>query len=608
MTDAVSILVADCGSTRTTAALIQRVNGHYRLVARGESISTHRFPWLDAAVGVRAAVRQLRDFVGRRLLTEAGALIKPQNPTKGGVGTFVAVSSAGAPMRVALAGLTNSLSLASAHRAMAGTYALKTAVLALDEGPASRDPDARMQALRRAQPDIVFISGGTDGGATRPVMNLAQLVALYNRVLVPETRPLTFYAGNAWLADEVAALFAADGELRVVANVRPSPDLENLGPAQAELEAIYQSRSLAQVPGLDTLNQWADGPVLPTTRSFGQLIRYIGDRYQVKVVGIDLGSASTSLAAKTDDLFSLTTCADLGIGLNARTALERIPVKQITRWLTYDLEPGQARNVLFNKSLHPVSVPQTWEDLLLEYGLAREIMRQVVAQARPGWLRGGHQLLAYTSQWDLIIGVGRTLVQVPHPGYAALLLIDALEPIGVSQIALDIGGIAATLGAVAAVHPLAAAEVVENDAFLNLGTVVAPWGKARRGEVALRVKVCYQDGRVVQKEVGFGSIEMIPLEPDERVTLELRPTHRFDVGLGEPGRGVTAEAEGGVLGLLIDARGRPLELPADDADRRQLIQAWLESVGIGRIRKGSSGLSGWLHTMAGPTIGEIVHR
>jgi hypothetical protein len=133
-------------------------------------------------------------------------------------------------------------------------------------------------------------------------------------------------------------------------------------------------------------------------------------------------------------------------------------------------------------------------------------------------------------------------------------------------------------------------------------------GRARRGEVALRVKVCYQDGRVVQQEVSFGSMEMIPLKPSERATLELRPTHRFDVGLGEPGRGVTAEAEGGVLGLLIDARGRPLELPADDTDRRQLIQAWLESVGIGHNGRDSSRFSGWLQMMAGPTIGEIVHR
>jgi hypothetical protein len=334
------------------------------------------------------------------------------------------------------------------------------------------------------------------------------------------------------------------------------------------------------------LSQWAGRPILPTTRSFGELIRYIADRYQLKVVGIDLGSASTSLAARAEDLFSLTTRADLGIGLNVKAALEQIPPEHIIRWLPFAVEPGDARDALLNKSLHPASMSQTEEDLLLEYALAREVMRQTVAQARPGWLGQGHRLLADTPQWDLIIGAGRTLTQTPHPGYAALLLLDALEPVGVSQIALDAGGIAATLGAIASAHPLAAAEVVEQDAFLNLGTVVAPLGTARPGDVALRVKVCYATGQEVHQEVVYGTVKVIRLAAGERATLELHPTRRFDMGLGEPGRGVTAEADGGILGLVIDARGRPLELPADVAERRKTVQAWLTSLGAGDSGKG----------------------
>jgi hypothetical protein len=145
VTDSSGILVADCGSTRTTVALIERVNGHHRLVARGETISTHLSPWLDATVAVRAAIRQIEGLAGRRLLDENGVLIQPRSQTSNGVDTFVIVSSAGAPLRVVLAGLTRSLSLASAQRAVAGTYALTTGLLAIDEGPAGRDPNARVQ-------------------------------------------------------------------------------------------------------------------------------------------------------------------------------------------------------------------------------------------------------------------------------------------------------------------------------------------------------------------------------------------------------------------------------------------------------------------------------
>jgi hypothetical protein len=218
-------------------------------------------------------------------------------------------------------------------------------------------------------------------------------------------------------------------------------------------------------------------------------------------------------------------------------------------------------------------------------------------------------LLAHTPQWDLMIGAGCTLTRTPNPGYAALLLLDALEPVGVSQMALDTGGGAATLGAVASVHPLAAAEVVEYDAFLNLGTVVAPLGTARPGEVALRVKVYYPDGRVVQEEVAYGSIEVISLGPGERATLELRPTRRFDVGVGEPGRVATAEAEGGILGIVIDARGRPLELPADDEGRRKLIQEWLDSMRLGQGEKDlGTESAGWLREVGGPGVSEPANQ
>ncbi len=591
MADVGSILVADCGSTTTTVALIERAHGHYRLVARGEAISTHRPPWSDAAVGVREAVRQIEELVGRKLLGQTGALMRPRIPAGDGVDIFVAVSSAGRPMRVALAGLTRDLSAASAQRAVAGTYALITGTMVLDEGAARRDPDTRIQVLRRAQPEIVLIAGGADAGAARPVIDLAQVVALYNRVLGQEDRPLTFYAGNARLAGDVAALFSEGGELRSVANVRPGLNRENLEPLQSELDAIYQERWLAQVPGFDTLSEWSGGPVLPAARTFGQAIRYIGDRYQLNAVGIDLGSASTLVAARLPrpgggpgGRGGLTTRADLGIGLNVKAALEQISPEAITRWLPFEMSPGQARDELLNKGLHPASVPQTWEDLQLEYALAREVMRRVVAQARPGWLhsvQGGHSSAAHGPQWDLIIGAGRTLTRAPRPAYTALLLLDALEPVGVSKLAFDVGGVAATLGALAARHPLAAVDVVEYDAFLNLGTVVAPVGTAQPGEVALRVKVNCSGGRVVQREVAYGSLSVIPLGPGERAQLEMHPTRRFDVGLSEPGRGATAEAEGGILGVVVDARGRPLSLPGDNAKRRQLVQSWLSDLGLG---------------------------
>ncbi|NIV37647.1 MAG: methylaspartate mutase, partial [Anaerolineae bacterium] len=88
------------------------------------------------------------------------------------------------------------------------------------------------------------------------------------------------------------------------------------------------------------------------------------------------------------------------------------------------------------------------------------------------------------------------------------------------------------LSTVAMVNPLAAAQVTERDALHNLGTVVAPVGSAREGEIALKFKIAYEDGRSLEVEVPYGSLEVIPLATGQTADLELRPTRRFDVGLG----------------------------------------------------------------------------
>jgi hypothetical protein len=61
--------------------------------------------------------------------------------------------------------------------------------------------------------------------------------------------------------------------------------------------------------------------------------------------------------------------------------------------------------------------------------------------------------------------------------------------------------------------------------------------------------------------------------------LHLQPLHRFDVGMGGPGNSGSVKVMGGVLGVVIDARGRPLSLHTDPARRRELHKKWLWMVG-----------------------------
>jgi len=109
--------------------------------------------------------------------------------------------------------------------------------------------------------------------------------------------------------------------------------------------------------------------------------------------------------------------------------------------------------------------------------------------------------------------------------------------------------------------------------------VVAPVGAARLGDIALKCKMTYADGSTVQVDVPFGSLEVVPLPQGQTATLELRPTRRFDIGWGSKGRGGKIEVKGGAVGLIIDARGRPLQLAAQPTNQQARVQEWLWSMG-----------------------------
>ena len=250
-----SILAADCGSTMTKVILIDTIDGQYRFVAQGEALSTIESPRADVLLGVRHAIGQIEEATGRLLLDEQGQLITPEQASGNGVDAFVATTSAAAPLRLILAGLTRDVSIESARRAISSTYALVEDTISLDDGAQRerRSAEARIRILQRHQPDVVFLVGGTDGGATAPVADIAEVVALACCIMDSAARPWIVFAGNKEARPLVAEILGGKGELRAVDNVRPALDVENVA-AQEEIDTLYQERKMARIPGFGGLS------------------------------------------------------------------------------------------------------------------------------------------------------------------------------------------------------------------------------------------------------------------------------------------------------------------------------------------------------------------
>jgi hypothetical protein len=577
-----SILAIDCGSTATRATLIDRVEGEFRFVAQGEAPSTLDAPWNDIMASVRQAIDQLSEIMHWQFLDAQGHLISPERQG-GGVDVVVTTTSASEPLRVVLTGVVRDVSLSSARRALSTTYAIVEGVVSLDRRDGSilnDDIEGQVRLIQELKPDAVIVVGGVDGGTSRPILQAAQAMALACYALPEAERPPILYAGNADLREQVAEIVGTDTTLRAVDNVRPSIELENPAPLQTEIQDLHRQRKMERLSGMGTLMSWSPVPVMPTATALARSIQYLARLDGINVLGIDVGGGATTIAAMVDEQFDLTIRSDLGLSYNIAHILDLVPMESVLRWLPFEIDQVDLRNTLRNNALRFRTVPQTRQDLLVEQAVAREIVRLTLVEMAPRWPEGASRVYAdLPPKFHLIVGAGGVLGKAPHYGQAALVLLDALQPVGVSGLALDRVGLLAPLGAVAMVNSQAAAQVTERDALLNLGTVVAPVGEAREGETALTFKIEYEEERSLQVEVPYGSLEVIPLPTGHTAKLELRPTRHFDVGLGTKGQAGSTKVEGGVIGIIIDARGRPLPLAEDPEEQREKMQRWLWDMG-----------------------------
>ena len=578
-----SILAVECGSITTRAILIEQTKGRYRLTASGQSASSYGPAQQDVTIGLIAAIRQIEQATRRILLAPGGWPLTPQNNKRQGVDAYVTVCSAGEPLNLSVVGLTGDMSLAAAQQIAAQTYTTISSIITLDSPPHFSgkgklpyppfSPEARIYALHNSLSDVIMLVGGTENGAEKPLRALINTVAIALQTDRRGGVPHILYAGNSALRNYVAEAIAPLATWNAVENIHPTPDFKNLSPAQQALESLYVQRKLFQLPGFQKLSNWSKHPVLPAYKSFARVVTYLSRQNNQNVLGVNIGSQATTISACGPDLQETTVSSEAGVGHSIPALLHATRLDNIKHWLPYPLEAKALYNQVLNKALYPGSIPTHTDDLWLEQALAKECIRLA---AQP--LQSRHP----QKRWNLIVGAGQTLISAPHPGYAALTLLDSLEPWGITNLALDIGQATGMLGAVAPIQPEAAAIVAARDTFLHLGTVVAPRGRGAIGKPALTINLQYatdpNEAQPSTVTVAGGDITVIPLSPGQKVTVEIRPTRNYDIGGGQPGQGITTEIEGGILGLIIDARGRPLVLPQDETDRYELLQAWLDAL------------------------------
>ena len=179
----------------------------------------------------------------------------------------------------------------------------------------------------------------------------------------------------------------------------------------------------------------------------------------------------------------------------------------------------------------------------------------------------------------LIAGTGGLLSHAPRRAQSLLALTDAFQPEGVTKIYQDSVFMMPHLGVLSTAFPEIAWNIFDKDCLVRLGTVIAPVGLAEQGEKILNVNMDMPDGTKFERDLEFGEIIRVPLEERETAEVVLTPNGDFDVGAG-PEKTLQTAVEGGVVGVVIDTRGRPLTVPTDFDTRKEALIKWFKSLDL----------------------------
>ena len=587
------ILATDCGSTTTKAILIEKKGDEYRLLVRGEAPTTVEAPFEDVTKGMLNSVMEVEELSKIKILDGEDVIKQVKNGE--GVDFYVSTSSAGGGLQMMVAGVVLTMTAESAARAALGAGAIVMDVIASNDG---RLPHEKIERIRNLRPDMILLSGGIDGGTVSHVVELAELIKAADprpRFGVGYQLPVIF-AGNKDARDMILKTLKENTALVVVENLRPVLERENLNPARHKIHDQFMEHVMAHAPGYKELMGMTDVPIMPTPGAVGLLVETVAKKEKISVIGVDIGGATTDVFSVFQEIFNRTVSANLGMSYSISNVLAESGIENIIRWLPMEIDERDLRNRIRNKMIRPTTIPHTLEDLKIEQAIAREALRLAFEQHKSMavGLKGIQQERTISDAFSqsmtgetlidlmglsLLIGSGGTLSHAPRRNQAALMLIDAFLPEGITRLAVDSIFMMPHLGVLSTVHEKSATEVFSKDCLIPLGTCIAPVGDGKENAKVVKLEIERGDGKTDEHQAKFGEIKLIPLDVKEEAKVRLHPEKGFDVGDGR-GKVVETTVPGGIVGIALDCRGRPFRLPDDKRKRIENLNNWFAATDL----------------------------
>ncbi len=556
-------LVADIGTLSTRVSLLERVEGEYRLAGAARVPSTVDPPISDPMLGLSRALTELERTTGWSASQEAVRK--------------VAVTSVGLTVVTSVLSLGSSPTLDAVLESMQALPITPIDIFDLNNRP----PDAFQFVYQRLieSPLDALIVLGNDSRKDWEV-DIARIGEIIRSVLHTHR--------NAW---DLTVVFVGSGThaqfLRTFLGERatlhhmilepdqsPSETLESL---EKFIHSLAKERRRQRLPNYSGLSEWAGADPVDYQEVLSHVTQQLARRYSIHVLSLDFGASHAAAVSSLPDGHLRKVSLDgFGSLRSPQNILMDTGREAIERWLPYDLDENRIDDYLLHRLAHPAALPTTVENLVLEHAFAREALRSVVELIDDQTIAG--QRAAPCATADVIIGCGATLGGAPRLIQSVIMMLDSVQPTGFTQFALDRAGALPVLmldEAIEAGNPF-----IEQDILLSLGVGISPIGRMAENRPALRLRAGMPSRFAEELQVNFGAMQVVDWEGGAGSKLEVWPATRLDLGVGR-GRGAEPRASlfGGILGLILDARGRPIDLDTNRDKRQAKILEWMQTTG-----------------------------
>jgi len=441
-------------------------------------------------------------------------------------------------------------------------------------GPGADLPDLRVglgEPLRvallvgRAQPDLAAARAIALAACVDPVLTLrgdARVTLVERATALREARPdAVLFIGSAQDADRMTDLAEA---LRLgCASRRPAPLVlvaadermrSRLDPALAglTLETVPEAGSTqardAIVSRLRGMRR-SHGELVLRDEAIESAARALAAATGRSTLVVDASGQTSSLALATAGAPTIGLHAHVGLGVSADRVVARAGIERVRRWMPRAIDGPALLDRIFNRARWPDAVAANPTTLALELALARESLAHVLAEAE----RAGVATAPLRAAQHIVCT--GDLARFPRAQQTVLAAVDALAPESMHVVLRERPDALVAAGAIASRGGSEVLSAVE-----PLAMIAAMWPRR-----SASVTVIDASG-TIEERVARGAFFLVPT----RGAVELRIAPSAE----------RPSASGLALGVVIDARGRPLALPPRDAERIPALARWYTALDV----------------------------